>query len=76
MNPTLDTTRSVALRSIEIMADGGRPDFDEVVAPGAVNHEAHVEPPACRGAGRRDSTPPRYGCAQPSPTWTTGWSMP
>lgn len=51
MNPTLDTTRSVALRSIEIMADGGRPDFNEVVAPGAVNHDAHVEPPACRVGG-------------------------
>lgn len=51
MTPSLDTARSAALRSIEIMADGARPEFDEVVAPGAVNHEGAVEPPACRAGG-------------------------
>lgn len=51
MEPTSATTRSVALRSIEIMANGARNDFNEVIAPDAVNHEAHVEPPACRVGG-------------------------
>ncbi len=51
MNSIVDMTRSVALRSIEIMADGGRPDFDKVVARGAVNHEGATEPPACRVGG-------------------------
>lgn len=51
MNTTLDTAHSAALRSIEIMADGGRPEFEEVVAPGAVNHEGAIEPPACRVGG-------------------------
>lgn len=51
MDTTLDRARNAALRSIEIMADGDRPEFDEVVAPGAVNHEGATEPPACRVGG-------------------------
>lgn len=51
MDTTLDEARSVALRSITIMADGSRPEFDEVISPGAVNHEAASEPPACRSGG-------------------------
>lgn len=50
--PTTDTSvRDVAVRSIEIMAAGARADFDAVVAPGAVNREDSVEPPACRVGG-------------------------
>lgn len=51
MDPTSETHRRVALRSIAIMAHGDRADFDEVVAPGAVNHEAATEPPDCRVGG-------------------------
>ncbi len=51
MNSTLDTTRSAALRSIAIMAHGDRADFDDVIAPTAVNHEDGIEPPACRVGG-------------------------
>lgn len=45
------SARAAALRSIAIMADGDRADFDQVVAPGAVNHESAVEPPAARVGG-------------------------
>lgn len=51
MATTLDTGRAVAVRSITIMAHGDRSDFDQVIAPGAVNHEGTVEPPACRVGG-------------------------
>lgn len=51
MTTTLDTTRRVALRSIELMAAGDLADFTAVVAPSAVNHEDHVEPPVCRVGG-------------------------
>lgn len=51
MSTTLDIAREAAVRSIEIMADGGRTEFDQVVAPGAVNHEDASEPPACRVGG-------------------------
>jgi predicted ester cyclase len=51
MATTLDTARAVALRSIALMADGNRSDFDDVIAPGAVNHEGAVEPPVCRVGG-------------------------
>lgn len=43
--------RDTALRSIEIMATGDLAAFRDVVAQGAVNHEARVEPPAARGGG-------------------------
>ena len=51
MVSTLDTRRSVALRSIALMANGSRTDFDEEIAPGAINHEDAIEPPACRMGG-------------------------
>lgn len=51
MNSTPDITRSAALRSIAIMAHGNRADFDDVIAPNAVNHEDAVEPPASRVGG-------------------------
>lgn len=51
MDTSLDDIRSVALRSIAIMSDGDRADFDQVVAPGAVNHESAAEPLACRVGG-------------------------
>lgn len=43
--------RAVAVRSIQIMADGDRADFDDVVHPDARNHEDEVEPPAARVGG-------------------------
>ena len=51
MVPMLETARAAALRSIELMARGERADFDAVIAPGALNHAAAVEPPACRVGG-------------------------
>ena len=50
----IDTTlnmKDVALRSIEIMGDGTPADFEELVHPEAVNHEAKDEPPASRAPG-------------------------
>ncbi len=43
--------RSIAVRSIMIMADGGPADFAEVIHPDAVNREGDAEPPACRIGG-------------------------
>ena len=43
--------RSIAVRSILIMADGSSADFEEVVHPDAVDRENEVQPPACRVAG-------------------------
>lgn len=39
---------AVALRAIEIMSKGSRDDFEEVIHPDLVNHEAKDEPPAAR----------------------------
>lgn len=41
----------VAKRVMELLAIGERADFDVVVHPEAVNREAIIEPPACRGTG-------------------------
>lgn len=41
----------IAVRSILIMADGDRSDFDELIDPHAVNREGKVEPPECRVGG-------------------------
>ena len=41
----------IAVRSILIMADGERSDFDELIHPRAVNQEGKVEPPECRVGG-------------------------
>ncbi|TCC52749.1 hypothetical protein E0H75_03070 [Kribbella capetownensis] len=41
----------LAVRSIRIMADGDRADFDALIHPDAVNREDDVEPPACRVGG-------------------------
>jgi predicted ester cyclase len=43
--------RSIAVRSILIMADGSPADFAEVIHPDAVNREAQAEPAACRVGG-------------------------
>ena len=51
MSTTRDATSDTALRSIDYMAHGDRNDFDQVIAPHAVNHEAAAEPPPCRVAG-------------------------
>jgi predicted ester cyclase len=52
-NPTPLPTdaKSVAVRSIHIMADGDRADFDAVVHPRAVDRENAVQPPSSRVAG-------------------------
>jgi hypothetical protein len=39
------------VRSMQLMADGSRAEFDEVVHPDAVNREGKDEPPEARGAG-------------------------
>jgi len=46
-----DTARALAIRSVRIMADGERADFDAVIHPEATNREAAAEPPATRGRG-------------------------
>ncbi|RYB91658.1 hypothetical protein EUA93_15990 [Nocardioides oleivorans] len=51
MTSLIDSTRTAALRSIALMAHGDLPEFQAVVALGAVNHEGASEPPACRAGG-------------------------
>lgn len=51
MTDTSVDLRTVALRSMEIMATGTEADFAAVVHPAAVNREAVDEPPACREPG-------------------------
>ena len=51
MPTLLRSNRDTAVRSILIMGRGDHPDFEAVIAPGAVNHEAAVEPPGCRVGG-------------------------
>lgn len=52
---TLDLTaeqmKAVAVRSMQIMVNGTRDEFDEVVHPDAVNRESKDEPPETRGRG-------------------------
>jgi predicted ester cyclase len=48
-----EVTKAVALRSIELMRDGTLADFEELIHPDAVNHEAKDEPPESRGRGPR-----------------------
>jgi predicted ester cyclase len=43
--------KSVAVRSILAMADGGRDDFDRLYHPNAVDRENRVQPPSSRVAG-------------------------
>jgi predicted ester cyclase len=43
--------KAMALRSIEIMANGSRADFDAVLHPDFFNHEQVDEPPETRGRG-------------------------
>ena len=52
-NPTPLSTdaRSIAVRSIHIMAKGSRAEFDAVVHPQAVDRENKVQPPASRVPG-------------------------
>lgn len=42
---------AIAVRCIQIMADGDQADFDALVHPAAVNREDDVEPPDCRVGG-------------------------
>ena len=48
---TMDAAKALAVRSMQIMVDGTRADFDEVVHPDAVNREGKDEPPESRGRG-------------------------
>jgi predicted ester cyclase len=50
-NLTSDAAAALGRRSLQIMADGTRANFDEIVHPEAVNREAISEPPAARGRG-------------------------
>jgi len=52
-NPTPLSTdaKSIAVRSIHIMAKGSRTEFDAVVHPRAVDRENKVQPPASRVPG-------------------------
>lgn len=51
MNRTDESRRLLAVRSMQIMADGTAADFAQVVHPDAHNREAVDEPPDCRGRG-------------------------
>jgi predicted ester cyclase len=47
---TIDV-KELALRCVRMMADGSREEFDEVLHPEFLNHEAKDEPPASRARG-------------------------
>ena len=47
---TIDV-KALAMRSVRMMADGLREEFDQVLHPQFLNHEAKDEPPAARGRG-------------------------
>jgi predicted ester cyclase len=46
-----DEAKALAIRSMQIMVDGDRNDFDEVVHADAANRESKDEPPETRGRG-------------------------
>ncbi len=48
---TADEAKALAIRSMQIMVDGTRADFDAVVHPEAINRESKDEPPESRGFG-------------------------
>jgi predicted ester cyclase len=48
---TTTLAADIAVRSILIMADGERADFDELIHPDAMNREGRIEPPECRVGG-------------------------
>jgi predicted ester cyclase len=51
MNTDITVPGEIAERSIRIMADGQRAEFDALIHPDAVNSEGSIEPPACRVGG-------------------------
>jgi ketosteroid isomerase-like protein len=48
---TKDAAKALAVRSMQIMVDGTRADFDAVVHADAINRESKDEPPESRGRG-------------------------
>jgi predicted ester cyclase len=48
---TLQAAKDLCIRAMQIMADGTREQFDELVHPDAHNRESKDEPPATRGRG-------------------------
>jgi predicted ester cyclase len=46
-----EAQKAIATRSIEIMFNGERDEFAQVIHPDAINREAKAEPPATRGRG-------------------------
>jgi predicted ester cyclase len=51
MDTTYVDAKELCVRSVHIMADGTREDFEAIVHPDARNREAVDEPPATRGRG-------------------------
>lgn len=45
------TAEAVALKSFELMQRGTYEEFEQLIHPDCVNHEAKDEPPACRQPG-------------------------
>jgi predicted ester cyclase len=48
---TYDEMTAVCVRSLHLMAEGSREDFEQIYDPAAVNREAAVEPPPARQPG-------------------------
>jgi predicted ester cyclase len=46
-----DQAKELGVRSMQLMANGTRAQFDELIHPDAVNREAKDEPPEARGRG-------------------------
>jgi hypothetical protein len=48
---TYSETTALCIRSMDLMTEGSREDFERFCHPEAVNREAAVEPPAARQPG-------------------------
>ena len=51
MGDTMEDAKQLCIRSMQLMVDGTREQFDEVVHPEAINREGKDEPPESRASG-------------------------
>jgi len=51
VSTTYSETTALCIRSMDLMTEGTREDFEPVYHPEAVNREGRIEPPECRVGG-------------------------
>ena len=67
VSTTYSEATALCIRSMDLMTEGTREDFEPVYHPEGVNREAAVEPPATRQPGPAGFWPPPSGSARHSP---------